>query len=234
MVREQLTVPFHEAIEVGLGVLAAGVGGQHLVQVAEHVLDPLHRLRVGVAHRLPHAAELAVEHLAAQQVPEPVEGLPGGGGAPVVIGQLPDRLGRVRGQPVQVGFAQPGLVAGVREQLGALLPDGRIEQGAGLLENAVQPAAAADLPLPVTDPAQQVIKAPPTGLTPSEQVPERVGRVGAGQDLLAHLVDGAAHVVGERQRVRAVDVPAVPEIRHGQVRYTFVPLALSFDSRRIR
>ena len=44
---------------------------------AEHVLDPLHRLRVGVLHDLPHAAELAVQHLAAQQVLELLEGLRG-------------------------------------------------------------------------------------------------------------------------------------------------------------
>jgi hypothetical protein len=78
MVREHIAVPLHELVEVRLGMLAAGVGGQHLVQVAEHILDPLHRLRVGVLHDLPHAAELAVQHVAAQQVLELLEGLAGG------------------------------------------------------------------------------------------------------------------------------------------------------------
>jgi len=78
MVREHVAVPLHELVEVRLGMLAAGVGGQHLVQVAEHVLDPLHRLRVGIAHDLPHAPELAVQHVAAQQVLELLEGLAGG------------------------------------------------------------------------------------------------------------------------------------------------------------
>ena len=78
MVREHVAVLLHELVEVRLGMLAAGVGGQHLVQVAEHVLDPLHRLRVGVLHDLPHAAELAVQHVAAQQVLELLEGLAGG------------------------------------------------------------------------------------------------------------------------------------------------------------
>ena len=59
-----------------------------------------------------HAAELAVQHLAAQQVLQLLEGLPGGRGAPVVVGQLPDRLGRVGRQRVQLGLAQPGLVGG--------------------------------------------------------------------------------------------------------------------------
>ena len=79
MVREHVAVLLHEPVEISLGVLAAGIGGQHLVQVAEHVLDPLHRLRVRVLHDLPHAAELAVQHLAAEQVLELLEGLAGGG-----------------------------------------------------------------------------------------------------------------------------------------------------------
>ena len=217
LVREQVAVALHEAIEIGLGVLAACVRGQHLVQVGEHVLDPLHRLRIGIAHDLPHAAELAVEHLAAQQLPELLEGLAGGGRPPVVVGQLPDGLGRVGGQRVEVRFAQPGLVARVGEQLGALLPDGGVEQGAGLFEYAVEASAAADLPLPLPHPAQHVIKAPAARLVPqppSQQLPQRVGRVGPREYRVAHLVDGAAHVKGERQRVGAVDITAVPVIRH--------------------
>ena len=208
-------MPGHELIEISLGMLAARVRGEHLVQVGEHVLDPLHRLRVRVLHGLPHAAELAVKHLAAQQVPELLEGLPGRGGAPVVVGELPDRLGRVGGQRVEVRLAQPGLVAGVGEKLGALLPDGGVEQSAGLLEYAVEAAAAADLPLPLPRPPEQVVQAPAVGLAPAQQVPQRVRRVGARQDGVAHLVQGAAHVVGERERVGAVDVPAVPVVRHG-------------------
>jgi hypothetical protein len=139
------------------------IGGQHLVQVAEHVLDPLHRLRVGVLHDLPHAAELAVQYVAAQQVLELLEGLAGGGRAPVVVGQLPDRLGRVGGQRVEVGLAHPGLVARVGEQLGALLPDGRVEQGASLFEDAVEAPAAADLALPFPRPPQHVVEAAAAG-----------------------------------------------------------------------
>jgi hypothetical protein len=140
-------------------VLPARVRGQHLVEVGEHVLDPLHGPRVGVLHGLPHAAELAVQHLAAEQVAELLEGLAGGGRPPVVVGQLPDGLGRVGGQRVEVSLAQPGLVARVGEQLGALLPDRRVEQRPGLLEDAVEAAAAADLTLPVPDPPQQVVEA---------------------------------------------------------------------------
>ena len=132
----------------------------------------------GFCRRLPHAAELAVEHLAAQQLPELLEGLAGGGRAPVVVGQLPDGLGRVGGQRVEVRLAQPGLVARVGEQLGPFLPDGGVEQGPGLLEDAVEAAAAADLALPLAGPAEQVVQAPPPGGALPEQVPQGVGRGG--------------------------------------------------------
>ena len=65
-VREQVAVAGHEVIEVLLGVLAAGVGIEHGVQRGHHVLDPLHGLRIGLGEGLPHAAELAVQHLTAQ------------------------------------------------------------------------------------------------------------------------------------------------------------------------
>jgi hypothetical protein len=146
-----------------------------------------------------------------------------------MLGDLNEMLAAdARGEHTQADFDR------FMERHGELFPDQphNLEE---LVDSLIsRMAAAADLALPVTDPAQQVIQAAPPGLAPSEQVPERVGRVGAGQDLLAHLIDGAAHVVGQGKRVRAVGVPAVPEVRHGQVRYTFVPLALSLDSRRIR
>ena len=65
-----------KSVEVLLRVLAARVGVEHLPQVREHVLDPLHGRRVRVFQRLLHALELAVEHLPAQQVAELLELLP--------------------------------------------------------------------------------------------------------------------------------------------------------------
>ena len=56
------------SVELLLGVLAAGVGVEHLVEVGEHVLDPCMSSGVGARQRVLHPAELAVEHLAAQQV----------------------------------------------------------------------------------------------------------------------------------------------------------------------
>src|SRR5208282_6166855 len=121
--------------------------------------------------------------------------------------ELPDRLGRVGGQRVQIRLAQPGLVARVGEKLGTLLPDGGVEESAGLLEYAVEAATVANLPLPLPYPAEQVIQAPAVGLAPAQQVPKRVVGIGASEDVVAHLVQGAAHVVGERERVGAVNVP---------------------------
>ena len=80
MVREEIPVLLHEAVEVGLGVIAARVRLEHRVQRGDHVLHPLHRLGArAVLQRLLHAAELAVEHLAAEQVLELLEGFPRAG-----------------------------------------------------------------------------------------------------------------------------------------------------------
>ena len=48
---------------------------EHLVQVGQHVLDPLIAAGSRVGQRLLHAAELAVEHLAPQQVAQLLERL---------------------------------------------------------------------------------------------------------------------------------------------------------------
>ena len=85
-VREHVAVAGHEVIEVLLGVLAAGIGIEHGVQRGHHVLDPLHGLGIGLGEGLPHAAELAVQHLTAQQRLELLESLPGRRGPPVVVG----------------------------------------------------------------------------------------------------------------------------------------------------
>ena len=76
LVREQVAVRVHERVEVGLRVLAAGVGVEHRVEVGEHVLQSLQRLRVRVLQRLLEPAELPVEHLPAQQVLQLLERRP--------------------------------------------------------------------------------------------------------------------------------------------------------------
>ena len=97
----------HEVVEVLLRVLAARVGVEHLPQVREHVLDPLHGRGVRVLQRLLHALELAVEHLPAQQVAQLLELLPCLRRPPVVVGELADGLRGVVRQRVEFGLAQP-------------------------------------------------------------------------------------------------------------------------------
>lgn len=215
LLREHVPVAVHERLEVGLGVLAAGVPLQHLVEVGQHVLDPLHGLRVRPLQHVLHAAELAVQHLGPEQVLELLERLPGGRAAPVVVGQLPDGLRGVGRQRVQFVLAQPRLVAGVREQLGPLLPDGGVQQRAGLLQDAVQAAPAADLLLLLTDPAEQVVQAAAAVHAAAQQVAQGAGRVRAVQHRVAQLVQGAAGVERRGQRVRPVVVLAVPVTTHG-------------------
>ena len=208
-VGEQVPVLLHEVVEVLLRVLVPGVGVQHLVERGHHVLDPLHGLGVGLLQGLPHAAELAVQHLAPQQVLELLERLPGRGRPPVVVGQLPDGLRGVGGQRVQLGLAQPGLVVRVGEQLGPLLADRGVQQRPGLLQDAVQPAAAAQLALAFAHPAEQVAQAPVPGHALAQQVAQRAGGIGALEHRLAELVQRAAHVIGRLERVGPVPVLAV-------------------------
>ena len=88
-----------------------------------------------------------------------LEGLPGGGRAPVVVGQLLDRLRRVVGQRVQLRLAQPGVVGRVGEQLGPLLADRLVQQRPGLLQGAVEAAALAQLAPASPYLAEQVVQA---------------------------------------------------------------------------
>ena len=213
-VREHVAVLAHELVEVLLGVLAPGVGVEHLPQVREHVLDPLHGGRVGVLERLLHALELAVEHLPAEQVAQLLELLPGGLRPPVVLGQLPDRPGGVVRQVVELGLAEPGVVARVGEQLAALGLERLVEQLAGLLEHPVEPAGVAQLALALADPPHQVVEALAVLPAAAEQVAERVPGVVAAQDALAHLVERLPDVIGRRERVRPIVVRPVPVVSH--------------------
>jgi hypothetical protein len=196
-------------------VLTAGVSLDHVRQRGHHVLDPLHALGVGLRHRLLDAAELAVQHLAPEQVPELLEGLRGSLAAPLVVVQLPDRAGGVGGQRVELGLTHPGVVAGIGEQLGALLADRGVEQRPGLLEDAVQPAAAAQIPLPFPDLPQQILQAVAVRESLPEQVAQRTADVLAVEHRLAERVDGPANVVRGLERVGPAVVRTVPVPAHG-------------------
>ena len=52
---------FHERFKVGLRVFATRICGQHRIEVAHHVLDALHGLRVTALQGFLHAFELRIE-----------------------------------------------------------------------------------------------------------------------------------------------------------------------------
>src|SRR5664279_4736806 len=172
VVREEVAVGVHELGEPLVGVLAPGVGGQHRVEVGEHVLGRGQRPRdlAGLLQRLRHAAELAVQHLLAQQVADLVVGLAGIGRAPVVVGQPADRPCRITGQRVELGLPQPGVVGGIGEQRGALLTDRPVQQLPDLLQRAVQPPPLPGGPLPLPDLPAQVVQTVPVLSATAQQV----------------------------------------------------------------
>ena len=89
-------MPVHEVAELFGRVLAPGVGREEVVEVAEHLLDPLAVLGCGVLEGLLHPREALVEHLAAEEVLDLLVLLAGAAAAPGVVGQLGDRGGRRR------------------------------------------------------------------------------------------------------------------------------------------
>ncbi len=131
ILRKEFPMLLHELVEIILGVLAAGVSVQHVVQIRHHLPDPFHRLWIGIGQGFPHAAEPAVEDLPAQQVAQLLERLAGRRRAPLVRAQLLHRARGVARHRVELRLAQPRVVGGVGEQLGPFLADGLVQKGPG-------------------------------------------------------------------------------------------------------
>jgi hypothetical protein len=210
VVGEHVAVVAHEALEGLLGVLAAGVGVQHRVEVGQHVLDPLHGGRVVRLQALLHAPELGVEDLAAEQVADLLVGGGRLGRAPAVVGQLAHGAGGVVRELVQLGLGQPGGVRRVGEQGAPLLLQGPVEQLADLDQGAVHARGAAQLAAALAGPAQQVVQATQARHAAPEQVGQRLGGPVAAQDPLGQAVEGAADVERRRQRVGPAPPGPVP------------------------
>ena len=214
VVGEHVAVLAHEVVEVLLRVLSARVRVEHLPQVSEHVLDPLHGGRVRVFQCLLHPLELAVKDLPAQQVTQLLELLSRLLRPPVVVGELADGPRGVIRQRVEFRLAEPRVVARVGEQRAALGFECLVEQLAGLVEHPVKPPRVAQLALPLADAAHQVVEAAPVLPAAPQQVAERVPGVVTAKDALAHLVERLPDVIRWRQRVGAVVVCSVPVIGH--------------------
>ena len=207
----------HELVELLLGVLAAGVGIEHLVQVVQHLPDLLHRPRIRIGQGVAQAGELGVQHLRAQQVGDLLIGRSRLRRAPLVVGQLANRPRGVRRQRVQLGFGKPSGVGRIREQRGPFAFQRLVEQLPDLLQGAVQPGGVAQLPgsLP-SSPAQRVQAG--AAVHPAAQQPLQGGpRRHPGQHVLADLVQRPADVVRRLQRIRAAVPGPVPN-RHVRLR----------------
>ncbi len=229
--REHVPVGVHEPVERRLGVLAAGVGVEHGVQVGEHLPDTLEVGGAGIPKGLLHAAELGVQHLPAEQVADLVVGGGRLGRAPLVVGELAHRPGGVARQRVKLRLGQPGGVGGVGEQRGPLLPDGPVEQGAHLLEGAVEPAPLAQGAPAQAGLAQQVAQAPLAGHPLAQQRRQRIAGPVTAEHLLADAVQRAGDVERRLQRVGAT-LPAAVAVAHRP--YTARPGSSSLLSRLAR
>ena len=101
----------HEVVKILLGVFAAGVLVQQVIEVVDHVVDPLTILVGGPFQSLLHAGEALVEHLAAEQIPDLVVLLARLVAAPAVLRKLLHGFGRRRRQRIQ-RFELPGFRRG--------------------------------------------------------------------------------------------------------------------------
>ncbi len=214
VVREEVAVFRHERVELLLRVLPSRVRLQHRVEVAEHVLDPLQLLGVGILQGLLHPAELAVQDLPAQQVADLVVRRPRLGRPPVVGVELANRAGRVSWQRIQRRLPETRVVGRVREERGSLLAHRGVEQPAYLLQRAVEAAALAQVSALLPDAAQHLVQAAHRVRPTVHQRSQRVGRHRTGQHVVAHLVQGRAHVVRRGERIRTAVPCAVPVAPH--------------------
>jgi hypothetical protein len=158
LAREELAVLGHEVVELLLRVLAAGVRLEHRVEVGEHVLDGLHRLRARRLERLLHALELAVEDLAAQQVVDRLVGLRASS-LRQSYGLSACTAGRCRPAACRAPARASGRRRTGRGTARAAPRQRLLEQLADLLQRPVELALAPGLPLPLGDLAAQVVQA---------------------------------------------------------------------------
>ena len=201
----------HELGERVRGVLVAGVLGQQVVEVGEHVLHLLHGLGVLALQRLLHARELGVEHLALQHLRDGLVRLPRLVGAPLVVAQGPDGPGHVIGDGLQLHLRQPVLVA---VHPGQLLPLGGqclVEGGPDLVERAPQVAALPSGGAQLAEALGELVQPTPTVHPALHQLPQGVPDGAGGQHVLADLVQGRAEVVWRRERVTTAPPGPVAE-----------------------
>ncbi len=150
----------HEVVELTARVLAAGVAQQQLVEVCQHVPNPLHLLRVVAAKGLLHTCELCIEHLALQPIQNGLETSSSVVGAPLVVLELTDSTTCARREVVERHLREAGVVivgAGKLLSFGGqhlveLLPD--FVEGAAEVASALETSSlAADVSTQLSDPS---------------------------------------------------------------------------------
>ena len=218
-VREEVAVLVDEVAVVVGDVLAALVLVEQLVEVGHHLLERLPALRRRHAvDALREVAELLVDDVALQALPDLVEGGAGLVRAPVVRRQLAHGTSDVRGDVVEQGLAEARVVGGVGEQRGALGLERRVEQVAQVLEQAVHAARLLELLAPLPDALRHVLQAlAPLGAL-AHEVAQRLGQGLPAEDALREVVDAGRGVGGRRERVGAAVEGAVPVARHARRR----------------
>ncbi len=210
VLREELAVLGHELVELRGGVLPGGVVREQLVEVVEHLADPLDVLRRRVLHRLLHAGEALVEHLPAEQVADLLVRLAGLAGLPVVGAQLAHRAAGVGGQRVQLHLPEPGVVGVPAAQLVPLGVEGTLQQLADLLQRAVEPVLPLQPAALLPDLPGQLVQSAPLPEAAAQQLLQRRARGRALHHVAADLVQRRPQVERWGERVRAVDVGPVP------------------------
>ncbi len=208
VVREELPVLVHEVTERVVGVLAAGVLLQQLVEVAHH---GGHFREVPVLQGVPHPGEALLDDLALQPVQDLLVDVASFRRCPVVFGQFRDGLRRGPRQVVQDRLVEARVHVVARPQRVPLGGQRLVEHLPGPGDRPVQVAPAQRLLAEPAGPVAQVVQPAAVARAAADQVTQGVAQAVALHDPLAHLVDGGAHVVRRGERVGPVPPRAVPE-----------------------
>ena len=202
-------MPLDEVAELLGGVVAAGVCGEEVAQVAQHLLDPLPVLRGRVLEGLLHPREALVEQLAPEQVLDLLVGLPGIAAAPRVVGQLGDGGRRGCRQPLHPQLGEPCVVVEVAGELLALGEHGLVEQPAHLVERAPEGVPFQQLAPPLRHLPRQLVEPDPGCRALAEQLANRPLGGHPGHDVLTDGVEGLAQVDGGCEGIRPSCIPGI-------------------------
>ena len=184
---------------------------QQVVEVVDHVVDPLAVLVGGPFQRLLHAGEALVEHLAAEQIFDLVVLLTRLVAAPVVFGELLHSLGRRRRKRIQLQLAEPCVVVQRAGQFFALGQHRLVEQLLDLLQRAIQVVLAQQLSASAVGFGGQPVGSGHALGATAQQLRERPARRRARHDVLADLFERLTQIHRRRQWIWTAGVRRVAQ-----------------------